>query len=171
MGGVFPNETSIYIVAADVNASALTVNDKIVGEFTNWKKSGGEKDSESIPVIGGFVDKDKPQAQIELSFDFIVQNTATSTLDRYDVFQYGSGLTSATSGSDRAVYISHISGGFSKLTGFNNCNVITTESNMDADDMLRGTMTLKLSPQTALGVANIRTSTISGSTLPGLKWV
>lgn len=170
MGGVFPNETSIYIVAADVNASALASSDKIVGEISNWARSGGEEDVESIPVIGGFVDKESPRSQYELSFDVIVQNTATSTLDRYDTYQLGTGLTSAGESIVKAIYIGHITGGFSKLTGFNNCRAVTWEPEMAADDMLRGTITFKFAPTTALGVANLKTSTISGSTLPQLVW-
>ena len=171
MGGVFPNETSIYIVASGTASSALTAADKIVGEITNIARSGGEEDVESIPVIGGFVDKENPRSQYEINIDVIVQNTATSTLDRYDSYQLGTGLTSAGEGSDKAIFIGHISGGFSKLTGFNNARAISWEPELAADDMLRGSISFKFSPTTPIGVANLKTTSISGSTLPSFNWV
>lgn len=170
MGGVFPSETSVYITTSGTAAASLTADHKIVGEVTNWSISGGDQDVESIPVIGGFVDKELPRNQFEVSFDVIVANTATSTLDRYDTFQYGSGLTSATEGTDKVIYIHFVSGGFSKLIGMNNCRSITWEPEQSADDMLRGTITFKFSPTTSLGVANLKTSSISGSSLPAITW-
>jgi len=66
MGGVFPNETYVFICKLNTNGSAVVANDGVVGEITNWKLSGGQKDTESIPVIGGFVDKEKPREQYEM---------------------------------------------------------------------------------------------------------
>lgn len=170
MAGVFPNETSIYVVAADVVSSGLVSSDKIIGEISNWGLTGGELDVESIAVIGGFVDKESPRTQFEMSFDVIVQNTAVSTLNRWDDFKYGSGLTSATEGDAKAIWISHITGGFTKLLGLNNCRGVQWDPNMDADDMLRGTMTFKFSPTTELGTKNLQTTSVSGSTLPSMTW-
>lgn len=166
MGGVFPNETSIYIVAAGTNGSAITAADKIAGEVTNISISGGSKDVESIAVVGGFVDKEMPRDQIEVSMDVIVQNTVASTLDRYDVYKFGTGGTSATDGSDKTIFLSALtnSGTLWKTWAFNNCNVVTWEPELAADDMWRGTITFKLSPQTALGAANVKSSALAYST-------
>jgi hypothetical protein len=162
MAGVFPNETSIYIVAANTNGSALTVANKIVGEITNWSKSGGDQEIESVPVIGGFVDKESPRNQIELSFDVIIQNTTASTLDRYDDYFNAGGLSTAE-GADKAIFIEHTTGSLKKTFAFNNCRAVTWEPEMAADDMLKGSITFKLSPTTALGVANVKTSALASS--------
>lgn len=163
MGGIFPNETYVYIAPLNTNGSALATSDKVVGEITNWKMSGGQKDTESIPVIGGFVDKDKPREQYEMAFDLIVQNTATSTLDRWDTFKYGTTGSAANEGTDKSIFISHISGGNWKTFACNNCSAITWEPEMAADDMLRGSMTFKFSPTTALGSTNLKTSALAYS--------
>jgi hypothetical protein len=163
MAGVFPSETSIYIVANNTNGSALTDAGKIVGEITNWSKSGGEQEIEAIPVIGGFVDKESPRSQMELSFDVIVSNTASSTLDRYDTFYMGSGGTSAGESSPYSIFITSTNGTTHKTFAFNNCRAVTWEPEMAADDMLRGTITFKLSPTTPLGVANLRSSALAAS--------
>lgn len=159
MAGVFPNETSIYIVAKDTNGSALTDAGKIVGEITNWNRSGGEQEIESIPVIGGFVDKESPRSQFEVSFDVIVSNTHASTLDRYDNF-YMAGGTSAGESTEHSIFITSATGGGYKTIAFNNCRAVTWEPEMAADDMLRGTITFKFSPTTPLGVANLRSSAL-----------
>jgi len=170
MGGIFPNETTIYIAASGLDASAVASSNSIVGEITNWSLSGGEADIESIPVIGGFVDKENPRTQFEVSFDIIVQNTSTTTLDRYDTYKYGTGLTSATEGTAHTMWIKHTSNSLTKAFGFNNIKAVTWEPEMAADDMLRGTMTFKFSPTTELGVANLQTSSTAGSTMANLTW-
>lgn len=164
MAGVFPTELGIYIVSAGTSGSALASSDKISGEVTNWKATGGSKDVETIPVFGGFVDKEKPQEQYEVSMDVIVQNTSAATLDRYEILKFGSGQTSATTSTDRAIFISGVTGTLWKTLAFNNCNVVTWEPEMSADDMLRGTITFKLSPQTPLGAANVKSSACAYST-------
>ncbi|HEY9702086.1 MAG TPA: hypothetical protein V6C58_06555 [Allocoleopsis sp.] len=170
MGGIFPTETSIYVVTAGTNASALASSDKIVGEITDFSLSGGNKDVESIPVIGGFVNKELPREQFEVSFDVIISNTATSTLDRYDIFKYGSTMASDSDGSDKAIFLEFYSNGFTKLMAMNNCQAVTWEPEMAADDMLRGSITFKFSPTTGLGAANLKTSSVSGSTRPSITW-
>lgn len=165
MGGVFPKETSIFIAPAGTTGASLTVDHKIVGEITNITVKGGAADSQTIPVIGGFVDKDMPRGQLEITMDVIVQNTVASTLDRFDILKFGSGGTSATDGSDRAIFISSLTNSNTlwKTSAFNNCNVVTWEPELAADDMLRGTISFKLSPQTPLGVANVRSSALAYS--------
>ena len=61
----------IAILAADVNASAVASTDYIEGEITNYSKSGGDSDVESVAAFGGFIDKEKPVSQEELSFEFV----------------------------------------------------------------------------------------------------
>lgn len=169
MAGVFPSDTSIFIVNAGTNASAITASDKISGEITNWSLSGGEQDVESIPVIGGFVDKEMPRGQFEVSFDVIIQDSTAATLDRWDSFKYGSSTaySSALEASAKAIFIDFApETGTKKSIGMNNCKGVTWEPEMAADDMLRGTMTFKFSPTTPTGSANLITSAVTASTLP-----
>lgn len=172
MAGVFPSETTIYIAAANAVASGLAASDKIVGEIEKWSLTGGDQEVESVPVIGGFVDKEKPRTQFEVSFDVIISNTAASTLDRFDTFKYGSTLKSSGEGSDKMIWIQSQGTGSSlwKVFAFNNAKAITWEPGMSADDMLRGTITFKFSPTTSAGVANLQTSTVTTSNSWPTSW-
>lgn len=172
MGGVFPTETTIYIAAADAVASALAASDKITGEIEKFNLTGGNKEIESVPVIGGFVDKEKPREQFEVSFDVIVQNTAASTLDRWDTLKFGSTLKSSGEGSAKMIWIQMQGNSSSlwKVYAFNNATAITWEPEMSADDMLRGTITFKFSPTTATGVSNLQTSTVATSNSWPTAW-
>ena len=100
-----------------------------------------------------------PRSQFEISFDVIVQNSAASTLDRWDTFKC------ATDGTSKAIYIEHNSNSLYKTFAFNNAKAITWEPTMAADDMLRGTMTFKFSATTELGAANLKTSAAAKSTI------
>ena len=160
MAGIFPNETSVYIVNAGTNGSAVTVADKVIGEITNWTQSGMDREVESIPVIGGFVDKDSPRSQGEISFDIIVQNTVASTIDRWNNYAMSGGI-SANEPVDKAIFIYSTNGTTSMGLGINNANITSMERTMDADDMLRYSVTFKFSPTTALGTSNLKASSLN----------
>lgn len=162
MAGVFPNETSIYIVAAGTNGSALTAADLVKGEITNVSISGLDRSKESIPVVGGFVDKQNPRSQGEVSFDVIINNTFASSLERWDLYQFPNG-TSADEPQDKAIFLTSLSGSLWKTIAVNNASVSTSETTLAADDMLRKTVTLQFTPETPLGVANLRTSALATS--------
>jgi hypothetical protein len=163
MAGVFPNEVSIYIAPADTDGSSLTAAHMVVGEITNLSLSGGAQDIESIPVIGGFVDKEMPREQFEVSFDVIVSNTAASTLDRWDTYKYGSTGASTGESDNKAIFLAADTGTQAKTLAMNNCRAVTWEPELAADDMLRGSMTFKFSPETSLGAANLKTSALAPS--------
>jgi len=169
--GIQPNETAIYIVAADTNPSGVTSADRITGEIENWSLSGGNQDVESVPVFGdgtttAFLDKEKPREQFELSFDVYINNTASSTLDRWDTYKFGTGLTSATEGSAKAIFIESYTGTKYKSFAMNNCRAVTWEPGQAADDFLKGTITFKFSPTTSAGAANLMTSSVQTTSLP-----
>lgn len=166
MAGVFPNETSIYIVAANTDGSALTANDKVVGEIRNFKISGLEQEDDLKNVFGGQISIEKPRTKGEISFDVSVQNTAASTLDRWDALKFPNGLSSDETGI-KMVYISHYSNSLLKFLAMNNCRCEVSETTMNADEELMKSVTLRFNAVTPLGTANLRTSTISGTTLVG----
>jgi len=173
MGGIFPNETTIYIGTADQLTTELChSSNAVVGEIEKFNLSGGNQDIESVPVIGGFVDKEKPREQFEVSFDVIVNNLASSTFNRWDELKFGPTLTSVGEGSNKAIAIVMSTGGVTpfKVYAFNNVKAVTWEPEMNADDMLRGSITFKFSPSTNLGAPNLKTSTVATSTSFPASW-
>jgi len=170
MAGVFPSEGSIYIEAADALASALASSDAIKGEITNISINGGEQDVETVHAIGGDIDKEMPRSQFEVSFDVVIQNTSVATLDRWDIFKYGSGLTSATEGDNKAIFLDFATGSFNKVVAMNNCRSVTWEPELAADDMFKGSMTFKFSPLTGAGLANLKTQSVDSSASYTINW-
>lgn len=169
--GIQPSETKIYIVAADTNGSSLASSDVISGEIENWNLSGGAQEIESIPVFGdgtttAFLDKESPREQFEVSFDVYINDTNSASLDRWDTYKFGTGLTSATEGASKAIFISSTTANGSKSYGFNNCRAVTWEPGQAADDFVKGTITFKFSPTTAAAAANLITSAVVATALP-----
>lgn len=162
----------IWVEDADTLASALAATDVITGEIKNYNKTGGEKETESDPVFGGYVDKEKPQSQIELALE-IVPKLGTDA-DRWDAMTYavdGTGVyTSAsetsTQPSDKAVFIQSYDGTNYKSWCFNNCNVTMLDIEHAADDNQTGNLNMKFSPTNDSGVANFMTLGTSMASMP-----
>ncbi len=163
MAGVFPNETSIFIVAADVNGSAVTTASKIVGEIKDFKISGLEQENDYKNLFGGQLEIEKPRSNGEVSFSISVANTAASVLDRWDNYKFPTGKSTDET-SNQAVFISHLSNGIWKTVAINNAKVTTLDTEMNADEELTKSITLKFAAVTPLGVANLRTSALAYST-------
>lgn len=164
------NKVSIYIVPINTAPSALTTSDIIRGEITNYSKSGGEIDVETVPAFGGFIDKEKPQTQFELSFDIVPQLTSdTSTTMRWENMAYyndGGTYTSARSPTDKMVVIEARNGANYKSVAFNNCNVTVLDMEHSADDNQSYTMNLKFSPTTPSGQPNFMSKAVAATSLP-----
>lgn len=171
MTAISRSKTKIYIVDAGTAASALADTDIIAGEISSYSKSGGERDNESTPVFGGFVDKEKPVSQVEITMEVIpslenatrwsemaysVDGTATS----FDVYTMAGELT------DKAIYIQGTDGTNYVSYGFNNCNVTMSDIEHNADDNQTGTITFKFSPTNSDGVSNFMTAATAVTSLP-----
>jgi len=168
MTAVSRNKVSLYIMPVDTNASALLSTDIITGEIKNYAKSGGERDTESDPVFGGYVDKEKPISQVELSFEFI---PSLEDADRWDAYAYAADsatgvYTMAGDITDKAVFIAATDGSSPKSWGFNNCNVTVSDFEHNADDNLTGNLTMKFSPTDGSGVSNFMTYATAITSLP-----
>lgn len=163
MAGIFPNETGVYFVNSGTAGSAVTEGSRVIGEITNLALSGGEFGKETVPVIGGFVEKEVPRTAFELSFDIIVQNTDVSTMDRFDRLKFGGLGTSNLEPSIISIYICSSTGSGYKTFAMNNARLTQWEPTLAADDMLRGTAKFTADPTTPLGVANVRTSALNKS--------
>ena len=184
MTAVSRSRTKIWVVPAGTAASALVTTSPysssntegyIAGEIKSYNKSGGENDVESDAVFGGFVDKEKPTTQFELSLD-IVPSLEKAGL--WEAMVYGADVSTgvlsaaATLPADRAVYIEGANSDGTKVSGwgFNNCSVTTLDQEHEADDNMTQTLNLKFSPTNNSGVSNfIFNSTTRDSTFDSIQ--
>lgn len=165
MAGIKRDNMKIFIVAANTAGSSLTTSDAIVGEITNWGRSGGEEDFETIYTVGGDLEKDMPRSQMELSFDVIINDASATTLDRYDTYWMGSNGESSGNAQSKAIFISNVSdAGVWKTWAFNNCKAVTWEPEFEAEDLVRGSITFKFNSLTSTGASNLKSSALSYST-------
>ena len=164
--GIFPDEATIYITTSDTDGSALASSNAVTAEVSNFSETGGEKDVEPIPVFGGGnIDKENPRGQIEVSFDVQLQySPSQGDSTKWDAFKYGSGLTSATEGSNQVIGIEWNSGSDFYTRFYNNAKGVTWNPTSSADGNLTGTMTFKLSPTDASGTANLKVKDAAIST-------
>ncbi len=164
--GIFPDECTISIVEADIDGSTLASSDAVTGEVTNFSESGGEKDTESIAVFGGGnIDKENPRSQVEVSFDIALQySPSTGVSTKWDAFKFGTGLTSATEGTSKAIFLQWTDDTNYYSRAYNNAKGVTWNPTSSADGNLTGTMTFKLSPTTSAGSANVLIGAVATST-------
>jgi len=177
MTAISRSKTSIYIVDADTAASTLAATDVFKGDIKSYSKSGGEKDVESDPVFGGFVDKEKPISQVEISLE-IVPLLDSAKSDRWDEMAYTTDdagvftMATQTSGtsslpSEKMVVIQAFNGTSAyKSLAYNNCSVTVLDLEHNADDNRSYNMTLKFSPTDDNGVSNFMTKGIAATALP-----
>ena len=159
--GIFPDEALISIGAAGAVSSDCT---NMTGFISNYSESGGEKDTEAIPVFGGGnIDKETPRSQIEVSLD--VQMIYGTDSVAFDTYKYGSGLTSATEGVVQVIYVQWTDGTYYYTRAYNNAKGVTFSPTSSADGNLTGTMTFKLSPTDQNGTANLQIDDAAASTI------
>jgi hypothetical protein len=177
MTAINRNMTKIYMVTAGTNASALESTDVVAGEIKSYNKSGGEKDVESDPVFGGFIDKEKPITQVEIELEVI---PSIDQADRWDAITYAQDAANTSGGRavytmasqtstqplDRMIVIEATSGTDKKSWAFNNCNVTVFDLEHNADDNQTGNITFKFSPTTSEGVSNFMTEATAATSLP-----
>jgi len=175
MTAISRSKVSIYIVDADTAISSLAATDVITGEIKSYSKSGGEKDVESDPLFGGFVDKEKPISQFELSLDIVPSVGADASL--FDEMAYAvqtvssktvytSSSATAYQPSDKMVVIYATDGTTHKTLAYNNCNVTVLDIEHNADDNRTYNMTLKLAPETSEGKPNFMTGNLAATAMP-----
>lgn len=164
--GIFPDEASIYIVAAGINGSALKSSNSVTGEVSNFSESGGEKDVETIYVFGGgSIDKENPRSQVEISFDVEMQYIPPYGANtKWDEYKFGTGLTSATDGTAKAIFIQWTDGTTFYTRAYNNAKGVSWSPSSSADGNLKGTLTFKLSPTTASAAANLKVAAVAATT-------
>ncbi len=178
MTAISRSKTNIYIVNAGVAPSTLVATDIYKGDIKSYSKSGGETDVDSEAVFGGFIDKEKPTSQIEISLE-IVPLLDGDKADRWDSMIYAIDVANpgsviyttasetSTQSSDKQVIIEASSGTEAyKTYAYNNCKVTVLDMEHNADDNRSYNMTLKFSPTTDDGVANLMTGKVKATALP-----
>jgi len=181
MTAISRSKTNIYIVSAGTAPSDLVASNIFKGDIKSYSKSGGEKDVESDPVFGGYVDKEKPISQVELSFE-IVPLLDADKVDRWDAMAYttetvgaktvysmatdGLSSTAATGPEDKMIVLEAVNGAEYKTIAFNNANVTVLDLEHNADDNRSYNMTLKFSPTNDDGVSNFMTASLAATALP-----
>ncbi len=193
MTAISRSKTKIWIVSADTDPSALSESAAVdidntalgflSGDIKSYSKSGGENDVESDPVFGGFVDKEKPPSQVEISLE-IVPLLEVDKSNRWDSMVYSKDVSASAVGdiytmatststvpSDRMVVIEAIEGTTAnvKTLIYNNCSVTVLDLEHNADDNRTYNMTLKLAPQDSNGVSNFMTAALKATAMPAFS--
>lgn len=147
------DQVKIYIgdsddVGSDFNGTNDPTGAKqYTAEVTAFDSSGGELDIESIAVFGGgFIDREKPQEQIEVTMDVIIRHG--TNVDRWDALKAAAGK--------RVIVIQATDGTNFYWKAWNNVRVVNFDQEFAAEEEWRGTMTFKLSAATATGVTNVK---------------
>jgi hypothetical protein len=138
------DQVTIYIEAIDTVGAGLS--NEFQAEVTSFDVSGGEEEVESIAVFGGgFIDRNKPRAQLEISMDVILRYG--TNVDQWDaLLSAGAKKMIAIQASDSTNYY---------WNAWNNCKVVNFDKEFAAEDEWRGTMTFKLSATTADAKPNV----------------
>ena len=157
------DQVTIYIEAVDtesgVGGSGLTNN--FEAEVTSFDVSGGEEEVESIAVFGGgFIDRNKPRAQLEISMDVILRYG--TNVDQWDA------LLSA--GVKKMIAVQATDGTNYYYNAWNNAKVVNFDKEFAAEDEWRGTMTFKLSAAQADGTTNIAVGKADINAANELTW-
>lgn len=181
MTAISRSRVNIYIVPANTAPSALAATDIYKGDIQSYEKSGAEKDVETVPVFGGFVDKEKPIEQGEISMS-IIPSLDSGMADRWDKLAYttetvsgktvytmateGLASTSFALPVDRMVVIEALKGTEYKTIAYNNCSVTVLDVSHEADDNREYELTMKFSPTNGKGVSNFMTGSLAATALP-----
>ncbi len=152
------SKVKVWIVPSGTACSTLVQTgtsslSPIAGEIESYSKSGGELDVETVPVFGGFVDKEKPRSQVEISLSIIPD---VLQLGRFESYAYGKNADNrfvySQDPSDKEVVIQALDGSSYLTYAFNNCNVVSFDFEHNADDNRTATLNFKFSPTTSAGV-------------------
>lgn len=149
----------IAIMPADTNPSSVASTDWITGQIKEYSKSGLERDVQSDPHFGGFVDKEQSLSQGELSLQFTPDLSDADRWKGYAYSLHSTGVYTVNGDlTDKSVFIQagNATVGYDAFC-FNNCNVTMADMTHNADDVRTGTLNLKFAPETTAGISNFQT--------------
>ena len=179
MTAISRKAVKIYIAPANTALSALASTNVIAGEIVNYSQSGGGDDLESVPAFGGFIDKEKPREQFEVTLEVV---PSFEFSERWDALTYASETvsantiyTSAESGTGvtlpgkKLIAIEAVSGTMVTTIAYNNADVTNFDLEHAAEDNRTGTITFKFSPTTPGGVANRMKAKLAATSMPSFS--
>ncbi len=176
------DRVNIWFGPKSTDGADLAENAKEFQSYiSNFDESGGEKDTESVPVfsdtgIHGNITRIKPRSQKEISFD-IVMRFGDQVLD-FTKIENGDLITADGSGPAFkvgmiAIQVFDGDGNF-YWKAFNDVSAINFDTEFSAEEEWKGTFTFKLSPSDADGNVNIKASTDLSKSITdatgGLTW-
>jgi hypothetical protein len=160
------DQVTIYVESTDAISASLT--NTYQAEVTSFDVSGGARDTDAIAVFGGgFVDRQKPQEQIEVSMDVILRHG--TDVDQWDALWYSAtGGGSLTFTGKKTIVIQASDGSNYYWNAWNNATVTNVDKEFSAEEEWKGTIAFKLSAAEATGTTNIqygKTDVTSGTNL------
>ena len=164
------SDIKIYIAAVDTAPSALASTDIIEGEIISHELGGGTRDVESQPAFGGFIDKQKPVEQYEVSFEIVPSILSAAAADRWETIAFNQDGTTGVftpvgTPADKVVGIQALNGAIYNSYAFNNCSITEFNWSHSADDNRVANLTVKFSPTDADGIPNLQTGAIALTSL------
>jgi len=170
MTAISRSKVKIAIMNVDTNPSTVSETDFITGEIKSYDVSGFERDTESDPHFGGYVDKEKPVTQGEISLE--ITPSLGDSSGRWEALARSTDVltgvyTLAGDVADKSVFIQagNDTDGYASMA-YNNVNVTTLDMSHNADDNRMYTFNLKLSPVNESGVSNYMSAETDLASLP-----
>lgn len=155
------DRVNIWFAPVDTVGSDLAANGAEFQSFiSNFNEGGREKEKDSIAVfsdtgIHGFVTRNKPQNQGELSFDIVMRHD-TRLIDFRTIFKGGT-IAADGVGDDFVVgmiAIQQTDGTNYYYHAYNNVESVSFDTEFAAEEEWRGTLTFKYNPADANGISN-----------------
>lgn len=158
-GSLSGDGVTIWFGPTGITGGSLASHAKQVQSFiTSFDESGGEQETESVPVFGGGnVDRTKPRNQKEVTFDVILRHT--SGVDDFKKIENGSTISADGAGPDfvvGALVMQQSDDTNYYWQAFNNVNAIVFDTEFEAENEWRGTLRFKLSPTNPSGTTNLQ---------------
>lgn len=166
------DQVTIYVedsgTESGVAGGGLTNN--FEAEVTSFDVGGGARDTESIAVFGGgFIDRQKPQEQIEVSMDIILRYG--TDVDQWDALWYSVDVSKNLVFTGKKMIAIEASDGTNYYwNAWNNATITNVDKEFSAEDEWRGTISFKLSAADADGVTNVQYGKADINSADELDW-
>lgn len=153
MGTIDKDKIKIWIESADTNPAS--VSDPIKGEISDFDKSGGEREVEFDPVIGGYSKRKQATTEHTVEFSLIFDQ---DLMHRWDELRYKADGQELIEGDveDKIIYIQYGEGATAHSYAYNNCHTVNLEHSFAADSTVEGTINFTFPPTTPVGATNFK---------------
>lgn len=164
----YSGDATVLIGAASAASSDCT---DVTTFISNFSHSGGTQDRESIKLYGGAsINRRMPRSDVEVSFDFVAQGSGALYFEQLaagTAFDGTTAVSSDTDAAEKVVYVTFTEDDSSDVKTFAYNNAICTVYNtdLDAEGLLSGSVTLKLSATNESGTDNWQVVKAAASTV------